>query len=95
MAKFKKGDRVITTAAVPMLYTIQTGIGPGEIGVVDSVCDCAGVKFQQGATCVEFDNTTTCLFDAWLEKLPDVPKEDKMVDWSQVPKPWEIGVKGH
>jgi hypothetical protein len=94
MSKFKSGDRVITTSEMPVNATLFLGVGRGEIGVVIKCCECAQNTGLQPTTRVEFDKIITCLFDTWLEKLPDAPEQDKMVDWSQVPKPWEIGVKG-
>lgn len=41
---------------------------------------------------VSFEFGKGCVPDEVLRKIYDEPEQDKMVDWSKVPKPWEIGV---
>jgi hypothetical protein len=104
--KFKPGDNVVVVGEIPRIITMISGLQSGQIGVVTKECSCLrGEEIRETFTAkfigkleagdlhrVAFDYGKVCVPAVHLRKLADDQDDDKMVDWSKVPKPWEIGV---
>jgi hypothetical protein len=108
MQNLKPGDRVVLIERVPPQISSFTKLERGDIGEVVKICSCMqnGEVLKDLADTftpkvierfkrmelirVAFDHSTGCLPREWLRKIED--DGDGMVDWSKVPKPWEIGV---
>jgi hypothetical protein len=104
--KYKPGTKVVVIGDIPLHITALTGLRAGQIGTVLSGCQCLRseeVKEVFKETFlnrvashdphrVQFDGYKACAPAEHLRPILDDFDDDKMVDWKDVPKPWDIGV---
>jgi hypothetical protein len=105
--KYKPGTKVVVVGDIPVVITILSGgLRAGQIGTVLKHCDCQRTpEMQEVFTAkflgrieaydlhrVGFDWGKCCVPAEHLRPIVDDMDDDKMVDWKDVPKPWDIGV---
>jgi hypothetical protein len=105
--EYKPGTRVVVVGDVPPVLTALTGgLRAGQIGTVVTDCSCLrsnemaeiftqkfiGRMSSNDMHRVAFEFGKTCVPAEHLRKIDEDTDDDKMVDWKDVPKPWDIGV---
>jgi len=106
MKPLNRGDKVMVVGPVPPFITAQCGVYGGEIGEVIKVCKCLAdmpeeIREQVGKLGLVrihlADSGKFCMPRRLLRKIEDDDEDNferQKPDWSKIPKPWEINVKG-
>jgi hypothetical protein len=98
---FKPGDKVEIVEKIPDIITSVIGLTIGMQGEVKHDCPCFTllsdiIERPCHYTRVFFGNAlkAQCVPTRILKLVPGDDESVGGVDWSKIPKPWEIGVKG-